>query len=121
MFGSIRDPYAQGVSHSISHPGTLIQLNYPATTGEGLVTRSDLAIAWCRVNWIGVVEQRHVLLHEDAVVDTLRLVTDADAQCIRLLVTRAGALVHAQGTVAATEGVALNAGAGIHRRVATVT
>lgn len=68
------------------------------------------------VSWIGVVEQRHVLLHEDAVVDALRLGTEAYAQCIGLLGVGAGALVHPEGTAAVAEGVATDARAGIHRR-----
>lgn len=114
FFGSVRDPYAQGIGHSVSYPGALIQLDHPTATGEGLVTGSDLAEAWCRGSWIGVVEQRHVLLHEDAVVDTLRLFTDADPQGIGLLVAGTRALVYAQNTVAMAEGVALNAGSSIH-------
>ncbi|CAI8824261.1 hypothetical protein EMIT0P294_10833 [Pseudomonas sp. IT-P294] len=50
---------------------------------------------------------------EDAVVNTLRLRTNADAQCVGLLVAGARALVHAQCAVAVAEGVALDAGLSI--------
>ncbi|MNN78419.1 hypothetical protein D3C81_1949770 [compost metagenome] len=76
-------------------------------------------MAGCRVSWIGAIDQRHVLLHEDAVVDTLRLSTEADTQCVGLLVAGAGALVDAQRAAAVAEGVALDAGMGIDGRVDT--
>lgn len=65
-------------------------------------------MAECGVSWIGVVEQRHVLLHEDAVVDALRLSAEADAQGIGLLGIGTGALVDTQCATAVAECVALN-------------
>ncbi|MNG19416.1 hypothetical protein D3C84_1035720 [compost metagenome] len=53
-------------------------------------------------------------MHEDAVVDTLRLIADAYPQGIGLLSAGTGALVDTQYAVAAAEGVALNAGSSIH-------
>ena len=64
-------------------------------------------MAGCGVSWIGVVEQRHVLLHEDAVVDALRLSTEADAQCVGLLGAGPGALVDPQRAAALAESIAL--------------
>ena len=64
-----------------------------------------------------MLKQRHVLLPEDAVVDTLRLNTDADAQCVSLLVIGACALVDSQCTAAVTEGVAVDTGLGIDRGI----
>ncbi|MNJ54060.1 hypothetical protein D3C77_494830 [compost metagenome] len=56
-------------------------------------------------------------MHEDAVIDTLWLTADTDSQGIGLLVGSAGALVDAQGATAVAEGIALDAGAGIHRGI----